>query len=561
MKNIKLIFFLVFTSILITTQADNNAFKDQLFANTAFNNKFATFPVNVIGADPAKQIYQIDVLSQFGLDGTCKNNTIYGATCGRHAFKNALFGLLTLGFYIKQDAAEFENYSLSLKTVTPEVDCFFREINLTLNQFRTDRELPINDETLSAEEVEYIINQISNLSNKCNIIPAHLQRLVTVPFFPGVNFKDILKGKTWGKAIISEIENIRNKRNYKTAFVVSVPGHWITLLVYKNNNIIKYIVMDSANNANRLSDSNVLQLIDVITDPTSFDIDKIKQKFDFEDVSDKLLQYSIKYQNYLAELQEAIANNDAFQIIELELEKIEDLKKEILALNLDIKNEDGFNPFVDRESLSNLLPLLSQPFQEQVAQDKIAYNKIKAARKLLAYLKNGSLIKKLKFPPSRNLKIFKESDDPSEYSYEWLIEKYNTYLNTNPSISRQFLTYIQEIAYTKEGYANKYAFIKKYLDKKGFSQKDIEKKLASANRDLKIFKEMNEPLEYSYEGMIEEYNNAVNSNDLNLAKKILTAINEIAYTKEGYANKFAFIRKYLVKKGFSPKELSEKLDE
>ncbi|MDR3646159.1 MAG: hypothetical protein P4L22_01310 [Candidatus Babeliales bacterium] len=98
----------------------------------------------------------------------------------------------------------------------------------------------------------------------------------------------------------------------------------------------------------------------------------------------------------------------------------------------------------------------------------------KEKEKLTAQLETKE---KLNFPPSRHLKLFIESNDPLEYSYEGLIQEYNNEFSINSRFAPKLLETLNEIAYTKEGYANKYDFIKKYLDKEGFSAKEIYEKL------------------------------------------------------------------------------------
>ncbi|MDR3646956.1 MAG: hypothetical protein P4L22_05455 [Candidatus Babeliales bacterium] len=76
------------------------------------------------------------------------------------------------------------------------------------------------------------------------------------------------------------------------------------------------------------------------------------------------------------------------------------------------------------------------------------------------------------------------------------------------------------------------------------------------NKNLKLFKEPNDPLEYSYEGIIERYNQNIGNP---IGKKILSNLNEIAYTKYQFAERFPFIKQYLFKNSLSQKEISEKL--
>ncbi|MDR3646160.1 MAG: hypothetical protein P4L22_01315 [Candidatus Babeliales bacterium] len=560
MKNIFII-TLLFTGALIASSPEDNILINQLFTDETFNSKFADFPVNVADGDSEKQIYQVDVLSQFNPDGTCENNVVYGSTCGRHAFKNALFGLLLLQAYENKNELDFENYAKNLNELTENASCILKEVN---NESIAHREMNIaeimnedviegdEEQTLSAEEVQYLIGKMPKISAKCGVPFAGLQ-ITTAPFFPGINFKDLLKGDTWGKPIINAIENIRTNLDYNTAFIVAVPGHWITLIVYKKAGVLKFIPFDSANNSHRLNDPNINQLISLITDPDSFDVAKIKQKFDFEEVNDKLFLYSIEYRKLLK------SHDDSKDHLEkaLILLDIADLEKKVLALNYKIKNQDGFNAFADRKSLANLLPLLPPEFQAEVAKDEVAYNKIKAARFLLANSKNINLQESKLNLQTKRLKLFIENKDPLERSYEGLIKKYNQLVENNPQLARKFLEYLNKIAYTKEGYAHKYKFIKEYLESMGFSQKEMIQKLAPINRNLKLFIEHEDALEYSYEGLIKKYHDET---DLETAKNILIELNEIAYTKEGYANKYDFIKKYLDKEGFSAKEIYELLE-
>ncbi|MDR3646955.1 MAG: hypothetical protein P4L22_05450, partial [Candidatus Babeliales bacterium] len=57
-------------------------------------------------------------------------------------------------------------------------------------------------------------------------------------------------------------------------------------------------------------------------------------------------------------------------------------------------------------------------------------------------------------------------------------------------------------------------------------------------RIVKLFKEPKDALEDSFEGLIEKYKQNINNA---LGKQALSALNEIAYTQEGYANKYTYI--------------------
>ncbi|MDR3646158.1 MAG: hypothetical protein P4L22_01305 [Candidatus Babeliales bacterium] len=97
------------------------------------------------------------------------------------------------------------------------------------------------------------------------------------------------------------------------------------------------------------------------------------------------------------------------------------------------------------------------------------------------------------------------------------------------------------------------------LKKNEWERQDIQKFASFPDRNLKLFIEPNK-LNESYEGFIRQYLNALQDHKFKLANYILKTLNEIAYTKEGYANKFTFIKKYLEKEGLSAKEIYELLE-
>lgn len=102
-------------------------------------------------------------------------------------------------------------------------------------------------------------------------------------------------------------------------------------------------------------------------------------------------------------------------------------------------------------------------------------------------------------------------------------------------------------------------YLQNKLKNNELQRQEIEKFDSFKKRNLKLFIENNN-LSESYEGFIKQYLTAFDNQKFKLAKHILNIINEIAYTKEGYANKYEFIKQYLYKYGFSVKEIFEKLD-
>jgi curved DNA-binding protein CbpA len=108
------------------------------------------------------------------------------------------------------------------------------------------------------------------------------------------------------------------------------------------------------------------------------------------------------------------------------------------------------------------------------------------ARNLLAILsieKDKAERERLDFPPNRELALkIKIPGEPLERSYEGLIRKYQETirhkLKYGPEFSKKLLQTLDEIAYTKEGYANDNEGIREFLESKGFSQEQIAEKLA-----------------------------------------------------------------------------------
>lgn len=252
-----------------------------IFKNDALNKQFKDFPINVIEQDAKNNVYQFEVLNQFK-DDVCPVDPIFGSTCGKHAFKNAIFTMLAFDNYLRVDL--FKKYSDNLLNLLPESQCIFKNINQALDAFRKRNAVQGNEQYLRPEEVQHILVEIKAITEACGLpgITSNLFSVFSYDFLDLLSkyragteqLSDIVVNETRLKEMVDlnkQINDFKANRNYKHSFILGVPGHWINLTVVDG----KFIVEDSAYNNNRTNDARVLGFINALKNMQPMDINVI----------------------------------------------------------------------------------------------------------------------------------------------------------------------------------------------------------------------------------------------------------------------------------------------
>jgi WD40 repeat protein len=355
----------LYRNLFQNSQLNDQILKQLLEVSSA---SFPEFPIKVIHSNNGKNIYQIAANTQFNTSNTYIDKLNYGPfgsatlikSSGSHAFKNSLFAAMALDAYARQNIDNFISFSENLNNLTDATIWLFKKIDNVLklrnNQLFSRK---LSNPVLDVKDVEYINDEIRHLAD-CGI-KDRLPFVIAIPFLDsGTNIDKILIGE-YGGPIIAQINNIKERRDYISRFMVDIGNHWLSLIVYKISGICQFIILDSMGNS-KINDKRINQIIDIIIsdkDLQGYEDKRLENRLlrdiEYDDLDAQFASYLPLLNRYNKALQES-----NLQEIGLMQPEVDQIKNELSKINLNIRNKQGLSIFIARgkvlEAVFNLLP-------------------------------------------------------------------------------------------------------------------------------------------------------------------------------------------------------------